>query len=84
MRGMLVSLCVALAAACGSPDEPAKAPTPRDGPRRYQADIDLLRSRLDVVELMDATGRGRVAIVPAYQGRVMTSTAGGPDGWSLG
>ncbi len=84
MRGMLVSLCVALAAACGSPDEPAKAPTPRDGPRRYQADIDLLRSRLDVVELVDATGRGRVAIVPAYQGRVMTSTAGGPDGWSLG
>ncbi len=81
---VLVSLCAGLAGACVSTDDPAKALTPRDGPRRYQADVDLLRSRLDVVELVDETGQARVAIVPAYQGRVMTSTAGGPDGWSLG
>jgi len=81
---VLVSLCAVFGAACVSTDEPAKAPTPPDGPRRYQADVDLLRSRLDVVELADETGRSRVAIVPAYQGRVMTSTAGGPEGWSLG
>jgi hypothetical protein len=81
---VLVFLCAALAAACVSTDDPTKSPTPRDDPRRYRADVDLLRSHVDVVELVDETGRARVAIVPAYQGRVMTSTAGGTDSWSLG
>ena len=29
-------------------------------------------------------GRAQVAVAPAYQGRVMTSTANGPDGASFG
>ena len=58
--------------------------TPADGLRRYQEDVDLLKANVQVVELADERGKARVAIVPAYQGRVMTSTAGGPGGWSLG
>ena len=69
-----------LALACGT----AQAPAPEDGRRRYRQDLDLLRANVQVVELTDDEGRARVAVVPAYQGRVMTSTARGADGWSLG
>ena len=33
-----------------------------------------------VVELSDESGRARVCLVPAWQGRVMTSTAAGTGG----
>ncbi len=72
----------ALALACGTVQAPA--PESSDGRRRYQQDLDLLKANVRVVELAAADGEARVAIVPAYQGRVMTSTAGGPTGWSLG
>lgn len=81
--GIVVSLGTALVGACTPTHEP-KARAQGDDLRRYQADVDLLGSHVEVVELVDTTGQARVAIVPAYQGRVMTSTAGGPDGWSLG
>jgi hypothetical protein len=75
-----LAACAILAWACVA----AKEPTSSEGLRRYQEDLDLLKGHLDVVELADASGEARVAVVPAYQGRVMTSTADGPDGWSLG
>ena len=82
---VLVPLSATLLGACVTGDGPPGEPTTMgDDLRRYQSDVDLLRSRLDVVELVDGTGRARVAIVPAYQGRVMTSTADGLEGWSLG
>jgi hypothetical protein len=71
---------VALALACGT----ARAPAPEDGPRRYREDLELLKANLQVVELVDEDGAARVALVPAYQGRVMTSTAAGLEGASLG
>ncbi|MBV9848364.1 MAG: hypothetical protein JO250_01630 [Armatimonadetes bacterium] len=37
-----------------------------------------------VIVLSDPAGRARVAVAPAYEGRVMTSTAGGPGGDSFG
>jgi hypothetical protein len=75
-----VVVSAVLALAC----VPAKEPVSTDGLRRYQQDLDLLKAHVDVVELSDDSGDARVAVVVAYQGRVMTSTAGGPDGWSLG
>ncbi|MGD8897245.1 MAG: hypothetical protein PVJ73_14520 [Acidobacteriota bacterium] len=75
-----LAACAVLVMAC----VPAEGPAPAEGLRRYQEDLDLLKAHLDVVELADASGAARVALVPAYQGRVMTSTAGGADGWSLG
>lgn len=38
-------------------------------------DLKFLRRHVDVIELRDAAGRARIAVVPAYQARVMTSTA---------
>ena len=47
-------------------------------------DVAFLRQHQPVIELTDATGQARVAVVPAWQGRIMTSTAGGSGGDSYG
>lgn len=50
----------------------------------YGDDLGRLRRHVEVIELTDVTGRARVAVVAAYQGRVMTSTAEGREGFSFG
>jgi hypothetical protein len=47
-------------------------------------DLEFLKKHTDVVVLSDETGNGQVTVVPQMQGRVMTSTAGGMDGFSFG
>jgi hypothetical protein len=47
-------------------------------------DLEFLRKHKDVVVLSDKTGQAQVCVVPAYQGRVMTSTAQGASGASFG
>lgn len=39
---------------------------------------------IETIELLDSASEARVLLVPAYQGRVMTSTAGGAEGTSFG
>jgi hypothetical protein len=48
----------------------------------FGADVTFLRAHTDVVVL--GTGDARVAVAPAWQGRVVTSTAGGEGGRSYG
>lgn len=50
----------------------------------YADDVAFLRKHTQVVELSDRDGRARVALVAAWQGRVMTSTAAGESGASFG
>jgi hypothetical protein len=54
--------------------------------RNFEDDVAFLRRHVEVVVLGDGAGGPRVAIVPAWQGRVMTSTVGGPSlpsyGWT--
>ncbi len=50
----------------------------------FGGDIAFLQKHTEVVLLKDASGNGQVAVLPAMQGRVMTSTAGGSDGSSFG
>lgn len=47
-------------------------------------DLAVLKAHTDVIVLRDATGHAQIAVVPLYQGRVMTSTAEGLDGPSFG
>jgi len=68
-----------LAAACA---KPAKAP--RSQAVLFKDDIDFLTKHSQVVVLSDEDGNAQVAVNPDLQGRVMTSTAGGPDGPSFG
>jgi hypothetical protein len=48
----------------------------------YGDDMAFLKKHTDVIELKD--GNAAIAVVPEYQGRVMTSTATGPNGVSYG
>ncbi len=49
----------------------------------YARDLAFLKQRISIVELA-GPGDARVAVAPAYQGRVMTSTLDGGDGASFG
>ncbi len=47
-------------------------------------DTAFLQQHTDIIVLSDKPGHARVALSPAWQGRVMTSTAGGDAGASFG
>jgi hypothetical protein len=55
-----------------------------DADRPFAADVAFLRQLVEVVVLGSEPSGPRVAVVPAYQGRVMTSTTGGPSQTSYG
>ncbi len=52
-------------------------------PNTYEQDLALLNGHTRIVELI-GPGDARVAVAPAYQGRVMTSTLAGGKGDSFG
>jgi hypothetical protein len=47
-------------------------------------DVAFLQRHTDVVVLTDRSGEGQVAVLPKMQGRVMTSSADGDEGFSFG
>lgn len=63
------------------PASPAESPAPA---ATFGDDVAFLKKHVDVVELTDLTGQAKVAVIPAYQGRIMTSTANGDKGLSFG
>jgi len=50
----------------------------------FADDVAFLRKYVDVIVLTDKNSSAQVAVIPAYQCRVMTSSASGPDGLSYG
>lgn len=54
------------------------------GEKTFGQDVEFLKQHVDAIVLKDASGNAQVAVVPAYQGRVMTSSATGADGTSFG
>ena len=50
----------------------------------FGSDVEFLKKHTDIVVLRDASGQAQVAVAPAWQGRVMTSSAGGDAGLSFG
>lgn len=51
----------------------------------YGYDLDYFAAKgVGVLELKSSDGQAKVLVVPAYQGRVMTSTTGGNEGMSYG
>jgi hypothetical protein len=57
---------------------------PRGGAASFGDDTAFLKSHTDLIVLSDEQGLAKVAVAPAWQGRVMTSTAGGDAGRSFG
>ena len=77
VRSLGVLLCIGVLAGCqGEQIKMAK--------NTFGDDLTFLNEHTDVVLLSDATGDSQVAVLPKMQGRVMTSTAAGPDGLSFG
>jgi hypothetical protein len=70
-------MIVVLAAACA---KPAKAPESV----LFKDDLAFLEAHSKVVVLGGPGGQAQVAVNPDIQGRVMTSTAAGPEGLSFG
>jgi len=50
----------------------------------FKEDVEFLKKYVTVITLKDAESGGEVAVVPEYQGRVMTSAADGDEGLSFG
>ena len=50
----------------------------------FQRDVDFLRKHTETIVLGKEDAGPRIAVVPAYQGRVMTSTTGGDSQPSFG
>jgi hypothetical protein len=50
----------------------------------FADDVAFLGKHVETIVLSDKAGQGKVALVPAYQGRIMTSTATGDSGLSFG
>ena len=53
-------------------------------PPGFADEVAFLKHYVDVIVLSDERGSAKVAVAPAWQGRVMTSTAGGDAGASFG
>ncbi len=78
MRKQLVAALLSAAAVL------AGCAAPAGKPGTFGNDLAFLKKHTDVFVLADKAGQAQVAVVPLYQGRVMTSTAAGPDGLSFG
>jgi hypothetical protein len=73
----LVAICLSVAG--------CRAANQRKGSaERFESDLAFLRQHTQVLLLTDPSGSAQVALAPAYQGRVMTSTTGGSDAPSFG
>jgi hypothetical protein len=58
--------------------------TPVEKTGRFGDDVAFMKKHTEVIVLASADGQAQVAVAPALQGRVMTSTAAGPEGLSFG
>lgn len=59
-------------------------PTHSASAASFGEDIAFLKKHTDLIVLRDETGAAQVAVAPAWQGRVMTSTASGDSGAGFG
>ncbi len=60
------------------------SPNSASAQTKFKDDVEFLKKHVNVILLKDKESLGMVAVVPQYQGRVMTSTASGDDGLSFG
>ena len=74
-------IVVALVVMTGCQKAPASG-TMED--KNFGEDVKFLEKHVKTLVLQDESGQAKIAVVPAYQGRVMTSSAKGDQGTSYG
>ena len=82
MNKKLIAIAVLILSSC-NPSTKEKAKEGNSG-GSFLDDVKFLRKYTNILVLEDSTGNGRVAVSPALQGRVMTSSASGDNGKSYG
>ncbi len=81
----MLSLLAMSFLACLSPKDSGDAPPKNSAPlATFQQDVDFLKKYIEVITLTASAGGGQIAVSPALQARVMTSTASGSQGRSYG
>jgi hypothetical protein len=50
----------------------------------FKDDVDFLKQYTKIISLQNSNGKAKIAVSPALQGRVMTSTSDGENGFSYG
>jgi hypothetical protein len=80
---LMISMMV-LGVGCSQVQESGRQEDESEMVRTFADDLEFLQDYVEVVLLSDPTGARQVAVVPAWQGRVMTSTARGTEGPSFG
>lgn len=80
MKIMTLSAGIAMAAVMGCSSTEVKM----SGERNFGQDVAFLKQHADGFVLTAPDGPAAIAVVPAYQGRVMTSSAEGDKGFSFG
>src|SRR5690554_3955276 len=88
-RTILFGLIILIIVSCGSSANKKNNESNRSQmnykPGTYGYDIEFLRNHeIDILELSLNDGNSRIALIPSYQGRVMTSSANGIQGISFG
>ncbi len=83
IRESPAACAVALGIVCLVAGHGAAARPPQGASGPFADDLAFLKQHTEVVVLSDATG-AQVAVAPAFQGRVMTSTTGGERAPSFG
>lgn len=84
---VLFSIILALFASAAIVESPAESWQTTDKVMQagtFAADVAFLRQYTNIAILTDARGVAQVAVAPAWQGRVMTSTAQSGQGRSFG
>jgi hypothetical protein len=80
----LMAVAVVLAAGGIPAANGQPAAMPFDGSATFGQDVAFLSAYTYIYLLEDLNTHAKVAVAPAWQGRVMTSTTGGDDGTSFG
>jgi hypothetical protein len=84
---LTLTMSAALPSACEKPanmTSDARAAAEDGGATSFAQDLAFLRAHTDIHVLKDEATGAQVAVAPAWQGRVMTSSATGEKGASLG
>lgn len=84
MKCAAILLVVVFAIAACAPDGKHGTVGGAGNAPTFGDDAAFLAAHIETIVLKGNSGKARVAVVPAYQGRVMTSTGGGPGGISYG
>jgi hypothetical protein len=87
MKGIVITaICMMMLTSCNSSGNAGKNKKQddmaTDSLKQYGYNLSFLKRYVDVIELKN--GNSGIAIVPSWQGRVMTSTSDGDEGFSFG